>query len=472
MNLRFTQNFLGVDQFIVNLNLNTVICLLTILVTGCNYDKDNINNLNLYIDLNKQEASNYLIMLPRINNAIDLRKFKRIEGGNTHNIYQLDQEQKFLLKVVKNSIGKSLNDLRINIAELNMAYHKLYEIFGLKKCLIEYRFISLVQESNKSKPENAIISIVHFDPAFLFKDKFGLNFRFLETDEIKINTHLSRYHAMNLALMGTEVSYKSFNLENYLEFEPFYKSIFKLIENESSLRGALKDFLLKFKIYYEKTGRFMDLKGKDNVIFYKDQFGWTYKIGSVIKIETEESFRKALKEISNHPQSINESNEIYALIFYVPSWVRGINALAKKLGMDKIIKNIILSKENSEHLGKIHSSLSFDQRSIYYAKKGKHKIALQLFNKFLKTEKQHNTFIRDILGTSYWNYIKNKNYGSLEKKEVETFVRLLVDSQNKFPNHRYADIQFAIEGLLGLLIKLESKDYELLESAKQVLSHL
>lgn len=411
--MRNIKSFLKIDQFIVKLNLKTTLCLLTILVTGCICDEDNINNR---IDLDKEEALNYLIMLPRINNAIDLKKFKRIEGGSTHDIYQLDQSQKFLLKVVKSSIGQSLEEIRINIAELNMAYHKLYEVFGLKKCLIEYRFISLVQEPNKSKPANVIVSIVCFEPAFLSKNKFGLRFEFLETDEIKLKSHLSKYHTMNLALIGTDTSYKSFNLENFLEFEPFYKNIFNLIEKESSLRIALSDFLLKFKIYYEQTGRFMDLKGKDNVIFYKDTFGWTYKIGSVIKIETECGFKNALKEIVNHPQVINQSKEIYAMIFYVPSWVRGINALAKKLGMEKIIKNIILSKENSEHLGKIYSSLSFDQRSIYYAKKGKYKMALELFNKYLKTETQYNTFIRDILSTSYWNYHSKQKLLFTEKE--------------------------------------------------------
>jgi hypothetical protein len=425
------------------------------------------------VDDPEQEAvSAYLATLPRIISAIDLRQFTMISSGGTHNIYKLGRSPEFLLKVMQKTIGNTLEMLTKNMIALEGDYEQLYEIFGPQRCLVERRFIEQVKKPEQSRQENAIVSVVRFEPAFQNKEKFGLNFGVLEVDEIKINDNLSQYHAMNLGLMGTEMSFEDFNLDNFLVFEPFYREIFKILDEEESLRSAMKDFLTRFKTHYKKTDRFMDLRGKDNVIFFKTEAGWAYKVGSVIKHETGREVRKMLHEISINPTAINDSFENWTLIFHVPSWARGLNAIAKKLGMDKIIDNIAFSKEDSANLARIHMSLSFFDRSIYYAENGQFELALRFFEEFKKTEDSHRTSIRDLLGTSYWRYVQTKDADQLEKGEIEIFLRLLIEPRNVFPSNRYDIVRSSIEGLLSQLSKLGSIDPDIRDSSEAMLKRI
>lgn len=423
-------------------------------------------------DPDQEAASDYIAALPRISSAIDLSQFMTIPSGGTHNIYKISRFPGFLLKVVRQTAGISSEMLTKNLIKLKENYGQLYEVFGLERCLVERRFVEQVQWPERPIQENAIVSVVRFEPAFQNKEKFGLNFGVIEADEIKINANLSQYHAMNLGLMGTEASFKDFDLEIFLIFDPSFREIFKMLDENESLRTAMKDFLIRFKTYYERTDRFMDLRGKDNVIFFKTKTGWAYKVGSVIKHETGEGMRKMLGEISINPSSINDSFENWTLIFHVPSWARGLNAIAKKLGMDRIIDNITFSPEDSENLAKIHMSLSFSDRSIYYAENGHFDPALKFFEEFKKTEYSHKTWIRDLLATSYWSYAQKKEVDQLEKEKVEIFLRLLIDPRNVFPANRYDIVRSSIEGLLSQLSELESIDPDIRDASEIMLKRI
>ena len=425
-------------KLIVKSRYNFIISLylLGIFIAVYIINTNHLYNLISPINFEQKTASTYLATLPRINTAIDLSQLTMIASGGTHNIYKLGKNPKFLLKVMKQTIGNNQETLTKNLTELRNNYEQLYEVFGSQRCLVEKRFIEQVKKPYQSRQENCIVSVVRFEPAFQNKEKIGFNFGVIEMDEIRIGANISKYHAMNLGLMGTKVSFEAFNLENFLIFEPRFRNIFKLLDEDESLRTAMKDFIIRFKTYYKKTDRFMDLKGKDNVIFYKTKEVWNYKVGSVIKYETGEEMLKMLHEISINPSAVNDSFKSWALIFFVPSWVRGINAISKKLGMDKIIDNIIFSRENSENLAKIHLSLPFSNRLSYYAENGQFKLALQIFDKFKKDGYPHKTCIRDLLGTLYWKYTQNKVVSQLEKGEIETLLRLLVDPRNEFPTNR------------------------------------
>jgi|GEM_PF-2387871 hypothetical protein len=336
--------------------LIVILLLLSEFFIGCTINKKNLA-ASPSVAFDQEEAESYLATLPKKNNAIDLQQLTIVPGGGTHDIYKFGEESQFFLKVMKQTIGKNVEVLAKDLTELTSNYKELYKVFGFSKCLVERRFIMQVYMPGQSKEENAIVSVVRFEPAFQNKEKFGFNIGVIESDKIKINTNLSEYHSMNLGLMGSKIFEKSFDLENFLIFEDSFRKIFNMLDKNESLREAMKDFLHRFKVYYEKTNRLMDLRGRDNVFFYKSESGWKYKVGSVIKTETGKGMRKMITKISTNPESVNESFPNWTLIFYAPSWVRGLNATAKKLEMDRVIENITFSKEDSENLAKIHTVL-------------------------------------------------------------------------------------------------------------------
>ena len=420
----------------------------------------------------KREVSEYLSSLPRDKeDAIDLSRLIKLPGGGTHDIYKSEENPLFFMKVMRNTVGNPTDKLKENLAELTHKYNELYQIFGTSRCLIETRFIDSVKEKDWPTAKESIVSVVKYDTCFQSEEKFGFNTDALEKDGVKITDNLSQYHEMNSFLMGAEKATKGFDIENYLVFQESFRPIFKLLDDDENLRELMLDFLTKFKEYYKKTNQLMDFIGKDNVLFYKTGSAWEYKVGSVIKHETGEATKTMLREITNNPSAVNESFKNWTLIFYVPSWIRALNATAKKLGMDRIIEDITLSKEDSQNLAHIHTKLPLNDRAVLFATHHKFKKAMQLFNQYKNTSSSHDTAIRDTLGTIYWCYIKNEHV-KRPKDEIKAFIELLNDPRNEFPEYRWTEVRSAIEGLDAEFKKFESIDTDTEDRISNMLNRL
>lgn len=412
--------------------------------------------------LTTAEAEIYLQNLPKIDKSIDLGALTTMASGGTHRLYKDEMNSKFLLKVLIGSIGRPLKELRKDLELINQKYKKLYSIFGEDNCLVERRFIRKIEDvKNSSTGCYAIISVVCYNKAFENKDRFGFNLETTERNEVKVRKYTKKYHELNKGLLGSKHDYEDFDIGIFLEFEPTFKRIFALIDQNKSLRIAMKDFLAKVRKFYQKTDFFLDLKGIDNVIFYSTELGWRYKVGSVIKNETGIKFKKMLEKISTNPLSINDSFEQWALIFYVPSWIRGLNATARKLEMEKVIQDIYVSPADSEKLAKIHLYLPLSSRAVYYGEKNDFEKARQLFSEYMKTEKNYETWPRDFLGVTFWEYLKSNDSSVISKENIELFLSFLVDPRNRFPACRHKIVKAAVEGLLHQLEQKAKIDYYL-----------
>ncbi len=397
----------------------------------------------------EEEAALFLKSLPRIDDSIDLTKLSVIPGGGTHNIYR-PENSPFILKVMKNTIGDDEKTLCDKQQELADEYAKLYAIFTPSNCLVESRFIDSVTTNGGADHNRAIVSIVKYDSAFESQDKFGFNVHALERDETILTTYPIKYHQMNASLLGMEDKASPLNYEDYLLFQPSFARIFDLIENDSSLREEMIDFLMKCKSYYKETDRLMDFKGKDNVLFYKSEGNWHYKVGSVLKHETGQKTRTLLKQIDTNPDLVNKSFENRTSIFYALSWARALNAVAQKLQMERIVDDIIVTAKESEVLSKIYSVLPLKNRVYLLSGQNEFQRAKELFNAYLATEDTYNTAIRDTLSTRYWNYINTKQIDA-KTEDVVFFLGLLTDPRNEFPDHREKIVTSAQEGLKAKL---------------------
>jgi hypothetical protein len=203
----------------------------------------------------------------------------------------------------------------------------------------------------------------------------------------------------------------------------------------------------------------LDTIGYDNVLFYNTSEGWQFKLGSVIKHDTGALTKNMLEKIIKNPEAIKDSFENFTSIYFMPACIRALNACAEKIGMEKIIDDIIITNQTMDALAKMHLQMGKNGQACGYAKHGNFTKALELYLQYVPDEKSDVNFdtqARDIIGTLYWEHIKK---GGKEKSrdEVESYLNILCDKRNKFPDFRQQTIAEAIEGLKGKLSSIDRK---------------
>lgn len=370
--------------------------------------------------------------LPRINGAIDLKQLTPVAAGGTHKIYSWEKNPDYLVKVMFEIDTLSEKQLEIIKNDLSKKYEKLYKIFGDQQCLIEHRFISQILVDDVSPKRPMIVSIVKFEPAFQSSEKFGFNVEAIEANKFLIQENIAKYHNMNAYLMGNN-NFKSddFVFDDFFVFNKEFKIIFSKLDDSASLRTAMKDFLLKFKSYFQETDQFMDFKGHDNVLFFKTDEKWDYRIGSVIKHPTGHKFINALKSFAKDSDFINKSFENKAVITYVPSWIRALNATGIKLGLGKIIEKITMSELDSKNLSNSFDALPTTEKIKMLVLHERYQNAINQLAVYEQGESVHNSSLRISIAINYWKNINRKI--SLEfGKEILTFLSVLAHPKNDF----------------------------------------
>ncbi len=412
---------------------------------------------------NQFRGLEHLKELPMNNGAIDLSKLIKMPGGGTHDIYRIGDNPTFLLKVVRDSIGNENDVLQQKLTNLTIKYAELYKTFGEDRCLVEKRCIHLIKEKEGAFPQNAVVSFVAYDNCFKNENKFGFNTEAVETMEHKIKANPLKYHLMNKSLMGDKKSDISFSLEDFLLFHESFRPIFSKLESEPSLQAVMKEFLEKFRSYYKQTDQLMDFTGLDNVVFYKEGEKWQYKVGSVIKHETGKHSREMIRAIDADPSIVQKSFKNWTPIFFVPSWVRILNATAAKLGMEKIVEDITVSQKDSENLSRMFEMLSLNERAVFSVQDKEFEEALRLFKQYQSTEKDHDTRVRYFLGVNYCRNLQNQE-AKRPKQEIKAFLELLMDPKNVYPEPEKAKVDSVIHELQAKLLSATLEDLE--ESVK------
>lgn len=385
--------------------------------------------------------------------TIDLSSLKKIGGGGTHDVYRSDKHSNLLLKIMKHSIGKDDIELAKNLQKLDEQYSQLYKIFdqGQSRCIIEKRSIQSIKTRYSDQSyKKAIISVVPFDSCFeIKKDKFGFNVKSAELDGKLISSKRYLYDRVNRSLLSDYEKPDSYVMRNYPLLNKEFDQIFKLLdtdESKESLAKAMREFLTKYKAFYKQSDMLLDTIGFDNVLFYKSEGIWQFKVGSVIKHDTGALTKRTLKEINNNPAIVNESFEYFTSIYFMPACIRALNACAEKLGMGRIIEDIVINEKTINILSEMHNQLGEAHRIINYIEHREFSTALKLYNQYIATEKSYNTGLRDMMGTLYWEFIKNGGKES-SKEEIEIYLKFLCDERNEFPDSRKKIVQEAIDGL-------------------------
>lgn len=260
------------------------------------------------------DQTRFLENLPKVDGYVDFTKLKKVGNGGSHEVFQSPEDPRFVIKighgVLKRSaeLGRTFDPESKKLADRyiedkNSKNKALYAAFGDQACLKE-------------------------DPKII-KARIKLDGKTVETETFVIlqeSTDLfSRKDILDFSNGYREVDRK------FAEFQ-------KRLKADKALQPVMRDFLYRFKAYFETTGNFIDLAGEKNVVFYPVGKQWSYKLGSVLKGDDMIRFKEKLAQFIANPKLANEDEDMVSAIKNGFANEKIINTTAKNLGMGEIIK--------------------------------------------------------------------------------------------------------------------------------------
>lgn len=389
--------------------------------------------------------------------AIDLSGLKKLGAGGTHVIYRSEKYPELLLKVMYGTVDQDAALLQQNLKKLDDQCRVLYETFEESRCIIEKRSIQPIKENSSDKPHIAVVSVVSFDMCFESKEQYGFNVRSAEMDGNLIAQRRYLYQMVNKAFIGHEKP-NPYVTRNYPLLNKNFEKIFALLDTDESFRKAMREFLEKYKLFYEKTGILLDTIGLDNVLFYKVEGVWQFKLGSVIKHDNGALTKQMLDEINREPAKAAQSFEAFTSIYFMPACIRALNACAEKVGLTRVVEDIKIDEKTIDALAVAHVYMLTRERIYNHLEYNKFEEALELYRQYnlSNSSEDEGTRLRDTMGTCYWDYLK-KGGQEYSRDEVAAYLEVLRDPRNQFPDFRQQEIAEAIHGLEKMLLSIDQK---------------
>jgi len=303
----------------------------------------------------------YINELPKNDDYIDFSKLQKIGSGGTHDVFIDQNNSNFVIKLNRGALEKisSLNQSewsdetqkKVNeyVEGENNKNKQLYKSFGVENCLSEKVMVAKInlERNNVSQNINGVISIQEASDIFKNPTKKDFSTGYVERDELfKENKNV--YDDMNRALLGDA----DFNEKDILLFNERLKPIFELADTNQQFADCMREFLIRFKEYFEASGNFIDLVGEENVLFYQKDGNWSFKLGSVIKQETKQGMETALDYLRENPDTLNQDQSLRNKLIKQLAVPRLLNATGIKVGIGKVV-NIELSEKQLENLDKV-----------------------------------------------------------------------------------------------------------------------
>lgn len=288
------------------------------------------------------KVAKFIKSLPQTaNGAIDLTQMKKIGQGGTQDVYMLEKgSQKYVIKVNKASLKMKTHERGEKYTFYNSAYQTLQRAFG-EHCTVEQLLLREVADATGVK--KAIISVADFEPGFKNKSKVGLRDKVFRWNDVAIVKHQEQYVDMLKSVLFFDDA-PAFNLSAWEAFNPKIAMIAKLIREDPEFAQAMRKFIKLFTEYFKQTGQYLDIAGKDNIIFFKNDQGWTFKLGTVIKSETAEKFLEGMNWLHNGAEETKGSEDHSWIMKYCFHWGKTLNTLAKLVGMDKAISEPMIEQ--------------------------------------------------------------------------------------------------------------------------------
>ncbi|MFA5360797.1 MAG: hypothetical protein WC320_02445 [Candidatus Paceibacterota bacterium] len=326
-------------------------------------DEQKIEDIREQLEIENRDAQiqSFISELPNKEGHIDFSQLQRVGHGGTHDVFIYPQNPKFIIKLNRGVLEKALSvgqaNLPPDVRQMadqyvegeNSKNEQLYEHFGQNHCLREKAMVQKISVEKDGVVQNieGVISIQEASDIFKDPDRKDFSTGYTEQDP-ELGDNKETYERMNKALLGNG----QFDEKDFLEFNNKLKSIFELVDSDKEFADCTREFLLRFKNYFEDSGRFIDLIGQENVLFHKEEGKWTFKLGSVLKGETKEVMQEAMKALEENPETLNQDEKTRNQFMNQLALIRLLNATGLKVGVGKIV-DIQLSENQIANLGKV-----------------------------------------------------------------------------------------------------------------------
>ena len=309
------------------------------------------------------QRQSFINELPNKEGFVDFSQLQRIGHGGTHDIYVYPKNPAFVIRLNRSVLEKAYG---IGQAELppemrktadeyvedeNSKNKQLYEHFGRKHCLREKVILQRISIEQNGVLQNieCVISIQEASDIFKDPNRKSFNTGYAEQDS-SVEQSKEAYDRMNRALLGRG----NFDENDFLKFNPQLKSIFELIDQDKEFKNCMREFLRRFDDYFRSSGRFIDLVGQENVLFFQQNGKWTFKLGNVIKGENIQVIGKAKLPLEKSPQFLNQDQKLCNQLMNHLALVRLLNAVWLKVGnRGTVYMDLTLTEKDFDILDKV-----------------------------------------------------------------------------------------------------------------------
>ncbi|MCB9808968.1 hypothetical protein H6776_01065 [Candidatus Nomurabacteria bacterium] len=120
---------------------------------------------------------------------------------------------------------------------------------------------------------------------------------------------------------------------------------------------------MRFKEYFEASGKFIDLVGQENVLFHQQDGKWTFKLGSVVKGENKQVMEEAMGALEENSEILNQNEKMRNQLMNQLALIRLLNATGLKVGIGKII-DVKLTERQLENLDRVKFKKEVDKDKV------------------------------------------------------------------------------------------------------------
>ena len=148
----------------------------------------------------------------------------------------------------------------------------------------------------------------------------------ISQDEVN---YLKMTHAL---LEGQQVDEKEFLAFQDISSGKFLTRLVECAHTDLGLKEAVIDFVQKAISYVRSNGQILALAGEDNVIFFKKNGSWGYKLIDAMPVPTQLIYKEAQEYLARQPHGTIDKRQRGDLIRSI-NFARAINGTAAALGI-------------------------------------------------------------------------------------------------------------------------------------------
>jgi hypothetical protein len=239
--------------------------------------------------------------------------------------------------------GKEIN------AQANNRHKELRDHFGKhvlpQRCIfmkvpVTQGILNRVYPNSRTLPNIyetwTLVTIQRYADAVTWNGKLGVQCGYVEREDLQgkseheIGTKCEEYKRVTDHLVFQKNPHQKLGIEEFLGVQkhPSLRMLIERSNQDSNLRFALTRFLVDMIKFTNETDEFIDLAGRDNVLFHQNDGVWTYTLIDPL-VSQGKIIRRVRSAISNNIIDATSRR----LLLHILNYIRTVNGLAEQLSI-------------------------------------------------------------------------------------------------------------------------------------------